>query len=173
MSKWSQLYSEDQKDALLDSLEGFYNDAEIGPQVQELIEKKFGVTDPQLAQTRRHREETNQLREQLQSLEAKQMEKEIKSRVEQERRQAQEKHKLSDDEMKDVSKLMVESGIGSYDSAADYYRLSKQAAKPTTDKIVEHSAMTLPGDLELYKDRTGWARKEAYKAIAEIERNRP
>lgn len=169
--KWTQ-FSEDQKDALLESLEGFYNDAEVGPQVQELIEKKFGVTDPALAQSRRHREEVNQLREQVQSLESKQQEKEIRARVDSDKNQARDKHKLSDDEMKEVSKLMIENGIGSYDVAANYYKLQKQAAKPTSDSIVEHSAMMLPADVELFKDRNGWARREAYKAINEIERNR-
>jgi hypothetical protein len=169
--KWSQ-FSEDQKDQLLESLEGFYNDPEVGPQVQELIEKKFNVTDPQLAASRRHRAEVEQLREQVQTLESKQQEKEIRTRIDSDKKQAQEKYKLSEDEMKEVSKMMIESGIGSYDKAADYYRLSQQAAKPTSD-IREHSALTLPGDIELFKDRNGWARKEAWKALAEIERNRP
>lgn len=171
MSKWGA-FSEEQKDQLLESLEGFYNDAEVGPHVQELIEKKFGVTDPALAQSRRHRQETDELRTQLQTLEAKQTEKEIRNRIDSERKAAQDKYKLADEDMQEVSKLMVESGIGNYDKAADYYRLSKQAAKPTSAHSVEHSALTLPGDMELFKDRAGWARKEAYKAINEIERNR-
>jgi hypothetical protein len=170
--KWSA-YSEEQKDQLLETLESFYNDAEVGPQVQELIEKKFNVTDPQLAASRRHSQEVNQLREQLQTLEARNQEKEIRSRIDTAKNAAQAKYKLNDDEMKEVSKLMVEGGIGDYDKAADYYTLSKQAAKPTTDQLVEHSAMSLPGDADLFKDRNGWARREAYKAINEIERNRP
>lgn len=169
--KWGA-FSEDDKDHLLESLEGLYNDADLGPGIQEAIEKKFNITDPQLAASRRHRKETDELRTQLQTLESKQMEKDIRGRIDSERNQAQTKFKLTDDEMKEVSKLMVESGIGNYEKAADYYQLSKRAAKPTTDKLVEHSALTLPGDIELFKDRTGWARKEAYKAINEIERNR-
>ena len=171
MGKFS-LYSEEQKDLMLESLEGLYNDPEQGEIIQTAIEKKFGVTDPQLAAARRHRAETDELRTQLQSLESKQMEKDIRSRIDSEKRQAQDRYKLSEDDMKEVSKLMVESGIGSYDKAADYYRLSQQAAKPTSDKIAEHSAMTLPGDAELFKDRAGWARREAYKALHEIEQNR-
>jgi hypothetical protein len=169
--KWSA-FSEEQKDQLLESLEGFYNDPDVGPNVQELIEKKFGVTDPSLAQSRRHRKEVDELRTQLTSLESKQMEKEIRSRVDSEKRQAQDEFKLTDDDMKEVSKIMVENGIGTYKSAADYYRLQKQAAKPTTDKLHEHSSLTLPGDIELFKNPTQWARKEAYQAINEIERNR-
>jgi ATP-dependent Lon protease len=171
MGKFS-VFSEDQKDQLLESLEGLYNDAELGPGIQEAIEKKFGVTDPALAQSRRHSAELGELRTQLTSLESKQMEKEIRSRVDSDKSQAQRDFKLSDDEMKEVSKLMMENGIGTYKSAADYYRLQKQAAKPTSSKLVEHSALTLPGDVELFKDRAGWARREAYKAINEIEQNR-
>jgi len=169
--KWGQ-FSEEQKDQLLESLEGFYNDPEVGPQVQELIEKKFNVTDPQLAASRRHRAEVEELRTQLQTLESKTQEKEIRNRIDSDKSRAQQQYKLSDEEMQEVSKLMIESGIGSYEKAADYYRLSKQAAIPTSNKIAEHSSLTLPGDIELFKDRNAWARKEAYKAVNEIERNR-
>jgi hypothetical protein len=169
--KWSQ-FSEEQKDALLESLEGMYNDPEVGEVVQTAVEKKFGITDPGLAAARKHRAETDALRTQLQTLEAKQMEKEIRNRVDTEKMQAQKKYKLSDDDMKEVSKTMLENGIGSYDIAADYFTKSRQLAKPTTDHYQEHSSLTLPGDVELFKDRTAWARKEAYKAINEIERNR-
>src|SRR5580765_1808486 len=118
--KWSQ-FSEEQKDALLESLEGMYNDPEVGETVQTAVEKKFGITDPGLAAARRHRAETDQLRTQIQSLEAKQLEKEIRSRVDGEKAQAQAKYKLTDDDMKEVSKTMLENGIGSYDIAADYF----------------------------------------------------
>jgi hypothetical protein len=171
MGKFSQ-FTEEQKDQLLESLEGFYQDPDVGPQVQELIEKKFGVTDPALAAHRRQRAETEALREQIQSLESKQMEKEIRSRVDKEKTDAQKRYNLSEDEMKEVSKMMIESGIGSYEKAADYYRLQKQAAKPTSDAVREHSSLTLPNDMELFKDRNGWARKEAYRALNEIEQNR-
>jgi hypothetical protein len=170
--KWSQ-FSEDEKDKLLDSLEsGLYNHPVVGPQVKEAVEQAFGFTDPELAASRRHKKEIDELREQLQASESKTLEKEIRSRVDSEKKQAQDKYKLGDDDMKEVSKLMVESGIGNYDKAADYYRLSKQAAKPTSDHIVDHSAMTLPGDVGLYKNPVKWAREEAYKTINEIERNR-
>ena len=36
--KWGQ-FSEEQKDALLESLEGLYNDPEMGPGIQEAVEK--------------------------------------------------------------------------------------------------------------------------------------
>jgi len=171
MANWSQ-FSEEQKDQLLGSLEGLYNDPEIGPTVQEAVEKKFGITDPGLAASRRHRKETDELRTQIHTLEAKQMEKEIRSRIDGEKAQAQAKYKLSEEDMKEVSKTMTENGIGSYDIAADYFTKSRQLAKPTTDHYQEHSSLTLPNEPELFKDRIGWARKEAYKAINEIERNR-
>lgn len=168
-AKWAQ-FSEEQKDALLDSLEGLYNEDE---RIQEAVEKKFGYTDPSLATKRALRKENDELKTRLDDFEAKQREKEIKATIQSEKDRAQEKYKLSDDDMKEVSKLMIESGIGSYDKAADYFRLSRQAAKPTSANVQEHSSIMLPGDVELFKDRNGWARKEAYKALAEIERNRP
>jgi hypothetical protein len=171
-NKWSQ-FSEEEKDKLLDSLEtGLYNHPEVGPTVKEAVEKAFGFTDPELAASRRHAKEVNELREQIQTLESSTREKEIRATVQREKEAAQSKYKLSDDDMKAVSTLMVESGIASYDKAADYYRLSRQAAKPSTDAIVEHSSLTLPGDKDLFKDPTGWGRKRAYEVINEIERNR-
>ncbi len=168
MGKWSQ-FSEEEKDKLLDSLETVYEKSDV---IKEEIEKEFKFTDPQLARSRQHRAEVDELRTQLVTLENKQTEKEIRSRIDNEKREAQTRYKLTEEEMKEVSKSMIENGIGSYDKAADYYRLSKQAAVPTTDKIREHSSLTLPGDVELFKDRVGWARKEAYQALNEIERNR-
>ena len=100
------------------------------------------------------------------------MEKDIRSRIDTEKSQALAEYKLSDEDMKEVSKTMIENGIGSYDIAADYYKKSRELAKPTTDHYQEHSSLALPGDMELFKDRNAWARKEAHKAINEIERNR-
>lgn len=168
-NKWSQ-FSEDQKDQLLDSLEGLYNES---PQIQEAVEKKWGYTDPQLANRRAFQKENEDLRTKIEEMEAKQREKEIRGEINAEKDAAQRKYKLSDDEMKEVSKMMVESGIGRYDRAADYYVLSKKAsAVPSTDKHMERTSLTLPGDAELYKNPIQWARKEAYKTLDEIERNR-
>lgn len=167
--KWSG-FSEDQKDQLLDSLEGLYNE---NPTIQEAVEKKWGFTDPQLATRRQFQKENEELRERLENMEAKTREKEIRQEVEGARSRAQAKFKLSDDEMKEVSKLMIESGIGNYEKAADYYQLSKKAnAVPSSDKHIERTSLTLPGDKEWFTDRVGKARKEAYAALAEIERNR-
>ena len=171
MSKWSQ-FSEDQKDQLLESLEGLYEDPEVGVQVKEAVEKKFGFTDPGLALRRHSQKQYDDLQEKDNSLESSIREKEIKSRTQSEHDAARDKYKLSDDDMKEVSKLMIESGIASYDKAADYFRLQKQAAIPTTDKVREHSQMRLPGDEGLFKNPVGWARDEAYKVIGELERNR-
>lgn len=170
--KWAQ-FTEEQKDQLLDSLEGqLYNHPEVGHTVKEAVEKAFGYTDPELALTRRHQKEVDSLREQITSLETKTVEKEIRARVDGERDAAKAKFKLTDDQMKEVSKLMIDQGIGNYNTAAEYYSLQRQAAKPTTDNIVEHSSLSLPDNADLFKDKNAWARKEAYKVINEIQRNR-
>lgn len=166
--KWSQ-FSEDQKDALLESLEGLYNEDE---RIQEAVEKKFGYTDPSLRAKRELRKENDELRNRLDDMEAKTREKEIRSRINSEKDQAKAKYRLTDEDMIEVSKLMLEGGISSYDKAADYYRLSRQAAIPSTANYQDRTALTLPNEPELFKDRNAWARKEAYKALAEIERNR-
>lgn len=165
-------FSDEQKDQLLESLETFYDSPKVGTKVKELIEEHFGVTDPSLAMTRQHSAETQKLQERIDTLEAATREKEIRSRVDSEKTAAQEKFNLTDDEMKEVSKMMVESGIGNYEKAADYYRLSKQAAVPRSEQYHERTSLSLPGDIELFKDRNKWARQEAYKALGEIERNR-
>ncbi len=170
--KWSQ-FSEEDKDKLLDSLEnGLYNHPEVGHTVKEAVEKAFGFTDPELAASRRHTAEVQTLREEIANRENSTREKEIRSTVQKDKDAAQSKYKLSDDDMKAVSSMMIESGIASYDKAADYYRLQRQSAKPSTDSIVEHSSLTLPGDKDLFKDPIAWGRKQAYQVINEIERNR-
>lgn len=170
--KWSE-YTEEEKDKLLDSLEnGLYNHPEVGHTVKEAVEKAFGFTDPQLAASRRHSAEVQTLRDQISNLENSTREKEIRSTVQKDKDAAQSKYKLSDDDMKAVSTMMIESGIASYDKAADYYRLQRQSAKPSSDAIVEHSSLTLPGDKDLFKDPIAWGRKQAYQVINEIERNR-
>jgi hypothetical protein len=171
-SNWSR-FSEEDKDKLLDSLEnGLYNHPEVGHTVKEAVEKAFGFTDPELAASRRHSAEVQTLREQISNLENTTREKEIRSSVQKDKDAAQSKYKLSDDDMKAVSTMMIESGIASYDKAADYYRLQRQSAKPSSDAIVEHSSLTLPGDQDLFKDPIAWGRKQAYQVINEIERNR-
>lgn len=166
--KWAQ-FSEEQKDQLLDSLEGLYNENES---IQEAVEKKFGFTDPSLAAKRTLRKENDDLRDRIDSFEAKHREAEIRRSVNDEMAAAQKKYNLSDDDMKEVSKLMIEGKIASYEKAADYYRLSKQVAIPTTANYAERTALTLPNEPELFKNPRQWAQKEAYKALADIERNR-
>src|SRR5262245_43576502 len=171
MGKWSQ-FSDEQKDSLLDSLEGLYDSPKVGHQVKELVEQHFGVTDPTLAMERRHNETTTALQARIDTLENEGRVKEISRRVDEEKKAAKEKYNLTDEDMQAVSKLMVEQGIGNYGSAADYYRLQKQAATPTPDLAGGHSALTLPDSPELFKDRNGWARKEAYKFINERGQHR-
>lgn len=170
--KWSQ-FSEEQKDQLLDSLEtGLYNHPEVGPTVKEAVEKAFGFTDPELAASRRHKAELDKVTERYETLEAQIREKEIRARVDGDKNTAQKKHGLTDDEMKEVSALMVEAGMGSYDRAAHYYKLSKQSAAPSSEKAAEHSSLMLPGNKELFQNPVGWARKEAYAHINETNKNK-
>lgn len=170
--KWAG-FSEDQKDQLLDSLEtGLYNHPEVGPVVKEAVEKAFGYTDPELALTRRHRAEIDEVKQKYESLETSIREKEIRARVDGDKNAAQRKHELSDDEMKEVSALMIEAGMGSYDRAAHYYKLSKQSATPSSERAQEHSTLMLPGNPELFKNPVQWARKEAHAHINETNRQK-
>ncbi len=67
----------------------------------------------------------------------------------------------------DVEKLMMERGIGDYNTAAELLKFQRQAAVPAT--TYDSTRMTLPTDqADLMKNPRAYAMNEAYKAIHEM-----
>jgi len=77
----------------------------------------------------------------------------------------------SEDEVKDVEKLMLERGITNHETAAEYHRWMKQAAKPTPSGYNPNAMNGF--DLKGYwKNPVSAARNEAAKALNELRNPR-
>lgn len=108
-------------------------------------------------------------REARAKLEAKLAEKEAHERVSRKRDEVKSKHKLNDDQLTQVEKLMTERHIPDYETAAEFYSLSQRVATPTPSTFAR-PAVDMPDNAVWGKglgnkaalDRI--ARDEAYKA---------
>lgn len=110
--------------------------------------------------------------ERVQQLEAKLKQKEAMEELER-RRQALMKKGLvnSEDDIKDVEKLMLDRGITSHETAAEYHRWMKQAAEPTPSGYKPNPIKQF--DLGKYwKNPATAARDEAAKALNELRQPR-
>ena len=113
------------------------------------------------------------------ALEMKIQQEEIKNRLEAERKRVAEKYKLSEDDMKNVEKLMIRSDentepVPYYDSAARLYLHSREASVPTPSAY-SPPLFQMP-EKELWGKGIGnpaelnrIAQREAYRALGEIK----
>lgn len=114
----------------------------------------------------------SQADERVQQLEAKLKQKEAVEELER-RRQTLVKKGLVDaeDDIKDVEKLMLERGITNHETAAEYHRWMKEAAKPTPSGY--NPSLFKKIDLSKYwKNPVMAARDEASKALNELRQPR-
>jgi len=71
---------------------------------------------------------------------------------------------------------MVDKGIPNHKSAAEFYKMQKESAKPTPSAV--HTTVTLPQDSLAAMSKGGqsglnqWARGEAYAALDDIMKGR-
>ena len=108
----------------------------------------------------------------VQELETKLRQKEAVEELER-RRQTLVKKGLVDaeDDIKDVEKLMLERGITNHETAAEYHRWMKEAAKPTPSGY--NPSLFKKIDLSKYwKNPVMAARDEASKALNELRQPR-
>lgn len=90
---------------------------------------------PELDASDRIREEMKARDEKIAALEAKMQEKEVAERLERDRRAAIKKHGLSEEDIPEVEKTMVDHQIASYDAAARLRKAEKAPSVPTTGAI--------------------------------------
>ena len=106
----------------------------------------------------------------VQQLEAKLREKDALAELDK-RRQALIKKGLisSEDEVKDVEKIMLERGITNHETAAEFHQWMKQAAVPTSSGY--NPQVINKFDLNKYwKNPVGAARDEAMKALGDLRK---
>lgn len=107
----------------------------------------------------------------LAKLEKEHVDRDVAARIK-ERRDGLKSQGYTDDDVKAIEEMMVKEQIPSHATAANYYKLSRQAAQPTPSTM--HTT-TLPVDKKSIKEAGGiknWARAEAGKAIDEIKSGR-
>jgi len=107
----------------------------------------------------------------LEAMEKAQAERDMRDRIN-ERRQSLVKNKgISESEISEVEKLMVEKGIQSHETAADFYLSQKSAAQPTPSTFSQPS-IPRPDLKKMGLNINQWSRNEATSAIADIIKNR-
>lgn len=99
-----------------------------------LIKKKNNVPIPELDAKDAVLAEVTKEREARLKLEAQLQERDILARIEKEREKVKQTYQLTDSDVAEVEKLMVDKDapIPNYSAAAKVYKASKQVAEPTT-----------------------------------------
>jgi hypothetical protein len=107
----------------------------------------------------------------VRQLEAKLQEKEAREELDRRRQKLMKNGKISDEsEIEQVEKIMLEKGITSHETAADYHRWMKEAAVPTSSafnmNVIDDTARTTLA--AYWKNPKVAARDEAFKALSEL-----
>jgi hypothetical protein len=112
----------------------------------------------------------NQAEQRVQQLEAKLRERDAVEELEKRRSQLLKKKLIdSEDEIKDVEKVMLEKGITNHETAAEFHKWMKQAATPTSSGYAPSAVKQF--DLNKYwKNPNVAAREEAVKALNELRK---
>jgi hypothetical protein len=76
----------------------------------------------------------------------------------------------SEDEIKEVEKIMVEKGIANHETAAEYHSWMKQAAAPTPSQFPQ-PVMSKFNTKDFMKNPVGAARDAAHAALHEFRKN--
>jgi septal ring factor EnvC (AmiA/AmiB activator) len=120
-------------------------------------------------------ERTNQViseaNKRVESLEAKLRQKEAKETLERRRSDLLKKQLVeSEDDIKEVEKLMVEKGIANHETAAEYHSWMKQMSAPTPSQFPQ-PVMSKFNTKDFMKNPVGAARDAAHAALNEFRKN--
>lgn len=128
------------------------------------------LTFPELEMEQTLEATVKPFKEKIETLENKLREKDITDRVLNNRQKLVKDGLASEADIPEIEKLMIEKKIPDHNTAAEFYRLQKEAARPTPGR---YTPPTNPINLkEIGKNPKNWARNEAMKAIDELARNR-
>jgi hypothetical protein len=116
----------------------------------------------------------NELKEDNRKLRDEIKESKFSDNVEKKRAGVMTKHRLSDDQMTVIEKLMIDKKLPDYDTAVEFYTLQQKVATPTSLDSVANPDWSMP-DKNIWNAGIGnkaqldkIARSEAYKAFNEI-----
>jgi hypothetical protein len=71
----------------------------------------------------------------LEEMERRALERDINDRIKDNRSKIRAKYKVSDDQVTEIEKLMVEKKIPDYETAAEFFTMSRRVAEPTPNSI--------------------------------------
>lgn len=113
---------------------------------------------------------TQNSEQRIQQLEAKLKQKEAMEELERRRRAIRDKGLAKDEEdVKSIEKIMLDRGITSHETAAEYHNWMKQAAEPTPSGY--NPGVMNKWDLNAYRQNpVAAARNEAAKALADLRK---
>ncbi len=116
------------------------------------------------------RNAVNQSEQRVQALEAKLRERDAIAELQSRRNSLVRKGLISsEEEVKDVEKIMLEQGITNHETAAQYHNWMKQAAVPTSSGY--NPSPVKQFDLNKYwKNPVGAAREEAARALSDLRK---
>lgn len=120
---------------------------------------------PELDLEERVAEGNRPLLEKINSLEKELSEKNFKDLRDREHGRLREMG-IPQEEIKAVEDMMLESKIGSYETAGQFYLSQKKMAEPSATQF--KTAMTMPDMKEIGSDVNSWARSQAFDAINDI-----
>lgn len=139
-----------------------------------LKKKNPGMVIPEIDAAEAVHGEISKLKEENAKLREEFSNNELRRNIEGKRSDAMKRHRLTDDQMTEVEKLMVEKHLPDYDTAAEFFSMSQRIAPPTSVDTVANPDFTMPA-LETWKGGIGnktqldkIARSEAYKAWNEV-----
>lgn len=108
----------------------------------------------------------------LTAMEKRELERSVNDKISARRAELREQGYTADD-VKAIEEMMVKESIPSHATAANYYKLQKQAAQPTPS--MANLTTKLPVDKKTIKEAGGvknWARNEAQKAFDDLRSGR-
>jgi hypothetical protein len=167
-----------------ESSAGVLNQLSQNPKTRETIQRALKTLNPNLVIPEIDagdaiRSELKAEREERQKLEQRLLEREVRENVKERRNTIKEKYKLSDDEVMEVEKLMVDKDnpIPSHDAAARVFLASRAPSTPTPSSF-SPPVFTMPekdtwgGGIGSKAKLDKIAMNEAYAALAEIKQGK-
>ena len=107
----------------------------------------------------------------LQAMENKQNERDLRDNIKERRNAIVRTGIVSEAEVPEVEKLMLEKGISSHETAAQFFASQKKSAVPTPGQFGQ-PLMPKPDMKAMGGNINQWARSEASTAMAELIKNR-
>jgi hypothetical protein len=129
------------------------------------------VPIPEIEIEERTNQVLSQANKRVETLEAKLRQRDAKEALEKRRQDLVKKQLVqSEDDIKEVEKLMIEKGIANHETAAEYHQWMKQMSAPTPSQFPQ-PVMSRFNTVDFMKNPVGAARDAAHAALQEFRKN--